>query len=343
MANPALDPDSIPLIVPKPPNSQAATDAYSLLRSSYQAFIEILNVAEGGALKDSPGDRIAAAVDAMDYPLPREAKAGIRKAIAVHQREWFVECLKGRPEIREMIQDAGRTVEDGKFTFHASVALAFDLDEMRWREGLETAVSPHLPADADSEAAITALWRALASVRQRGEALRRGLLMAVVAAFEEFLAACAEDAIEQWPSLLRSSSRAFTSLDILNASSVSELRAEIASDFLARLGRSGFSGYAKFFASLLNVDINAARETLERRNVVVHHGSRVSRQYLDAMAAKEDLAFKEGDEIPVSRAYLVKAMSDLSELARDLARRISAGPDMPSQEDAASGIRITDM
>ncbi|WP_143054946.1 hypothetical protein [Nocardioides luteus] len=322
-----ITPNALPLIVPAPPSMSGPLDTYLAFDANLSSFEDVLRASSLLAIEDSPTDRIRRVVDRLEYPLPDAVREKFTQAIGRHQTKVLRESFSDPRDKRviEIIEDTEPATDPKSTRFEVVFFMEVDLDDEAWEAQLRTALDPLIPGDLDKAAVFNSVWRGLAHVGSPGPSLRRGLLMAVVAAFDTFLSLSAKTAIEQRPQILRNVNRQFSSRDVLDAQNLDDLRSAIVNDKLSRLAREGFPGYQKFFASLLGDkgNLQTVHEIVERRNVFVHHGGRVSNQYLQCLAANQG-KLVEGDELDVSAAYLRRAIAEFRGLAWSLSQGLEA-------------------
>ena len=334
VSNARIRRQDLPLIVPPPPPESGLLDSFTLLSSTLRSFKDILESSAWIEEEDSVVGRITRAVSLVEYPIPEEAKGRIVEELTRQQQVLNQEAFKGERSVKEVHENLSATPASptGK-VFAVVVEADFELDAEEWDRNFRAAIIAHLPAEADANAVVDALWRNLAAMRQRGEALRQGLLMAAVAASETFLGQAAERALTRFPALLKESNRTFTSRDVLDATDVAQLQAQIREERVSKLHREGFVGYGKFLDKVLGLDgcITPMRECIERRNVIAHHGGRISQQYVDALKGQSRQSFQLGDEVTVGVAYLSQVFFQIEQTAWDLTAKFGelGGTDHP--------------
>lgn len=322
-----ITPNTLPLIIPTPPSTSGPLDTYFAFDANLSSFEEVLYASNSLAIQDSPIDRIRRVVDRLEYPLPDAVREQLTQAIGRHQTRILRESFSDARDQRliEIIEDTEPAKDPKDTRFEVVLSMEVDLDEVAWESQLRAALDPLVPHDLDKAAVFNSVWRGLAHVGSPGPSLRRGLLMAVVAAFDTFLSLSAKREIEQRPQVLRDVNRQFSSRDVLDAQNLDDLRSAIVNDKLSRLAREGFPGYQRFFVSLLGDQgsLHAVHEIVERRNVFVHHGGSVSNQYLQCLAANQGRRV-EGDELDVTPAYMRRAIAEFRDLAWSLSQRLDA-------------------
>lgn len=159
------------------------------------------------------------------------------------------------------------------------------------------------------------------------ELLNRAMLTTAVAAFEALIATIVTAQLHLFPGILDASERQFSLSELEQFESIDDAREaaiEARVDTFMRESveywEKWFDKYAGFKVGDSALDYDSLREVFERRNIVVHNGGRVSRQYLGRLGI--DRAPAVGDPLPVSAEYLERALDELDVIGIGLSAQV---------------------
>lgn len=249
----------------------------------------------------------------------------------------FINELKGVPEER---RDA--VVEE------------FRKLEKRSSEGEPLSISAHLAILAErfpNELWVDRLWSSYfrVSIRQRRtELLYRSLLVSLVGAFEVLLGSLLAYFFSARPAALSGQDgvlggeKEFSLSDLEQAGSIEDARDLAIARRVEAFLYESFDSWSRWFEKHLHFGFSEVcvswptlRELIERRHVVVHNGSRVSRRYrsnLGITAAEPKI----GTHLGVDQAYLINATSELRVLGILLTQLTRIKLDVEHAEEAVA-------
>ena len=144
------------------------------------------------------------------------------------------------------------------------------------------------------------------------------MLTSAVAAFESTVGEVVLQCQKAHPKMLASTEKEFSLDDLERYESLEEVRRETLTRRVDELLRRGMDEWRDWFLKRLKVDMhdfaidwNSVVEVFQRRHLLVHHGGRVSQQYLQKVSARPaDL--KQGTVLRTTRAYVQESIDHLS-------------------------------
>lgn len=145
------------------------------------------------------------------------------------------------------------------------------------------------------------------------------VLTGLVGQFEVLIADIAHHFYRRAPGALGGDEKVISAKELLSFATLEEAKDHVVSDRVDDLLRGSLEDWRKFFESRLKVDLRALSpdysrfgEYVQRRHLIVHAGSRISRRYL---ALVDDSLLKEyfgqaqlGMPVHLSRAYVSAAL-----------------------------------
>ncbi|WP_152485662.1 hypothetical protein [Leucobacter chironomi] len=149
------------------------------------------------------------------------------------------------------------------------------------------------------------------------------MLTTLVGELEVFINLIARVAFEYNPEPLTQSEKKFTWAEISAHNSIDEMRDELVDSIVKNLLRKGLPDWMSFFQDRFGLSENKAaksldaREAIQRRNCVVHNGSKVSQAYIDNLPDLKTKV-KVDDDLKVDADYLAKAADSLFMVAYSL-------------------------
>lgn len=155
---------------------------------------------------------------------------------------------------------------------------------------------------------------------RRAELLLRSLVITSVSAFEVLLTALLSRYFRTHPGVLDAREKRFSLEDLTEFNSLSEATERYLEQRVEEVVREGHSAVMRFFRSKdrlnipvqdLALDWQQVLEILERRHVLVHHGGRVSQQYLAKIEHRE---VELGSPLGVTPKYAREVLSQLRTL-----------------------------
>lgn len=148
---------------------------------------------------------------------------------------------------------------------------------------------------------------------RRSDVLRDAMIVSAMSAFEQLIASTLTALYERYPGSISKTEASFTLAEIQQAASIDEvvqmtIRRKVDSDMRGSLGdwykairsRTGLD-----LAADLN-DWDGLREVNMRRNLIVHAGGRVSREYRDLPGVAEEV--RTGHHLQADLAYVQSAL-----------------------------------
>jgi len=236
------------------------------------------------------------------------------KAMAV-----AVEERGGDPRTQSIVQTVGspeRTGQKIEVVSKLSMTIGDDFIDEHLRVPLVEAVVDYLPMGTDPRTAAADLGLNMELLRTPAEILCEAALLSLVSAFEAFLSAVISGLIDLNSNELRELEKTFSYREILDAKNKREL-VELIRDQVLAVKKKSFDAMEKYLTSKLGegASIRSAQEIIQARNVVVHHGGRISEQYVRLCP---DTKYQVDDRISISPAYTQNSVRMLSRLALDM-------------------------
>jgi len=224
-----------------------------------------------------------------------------------------------RTEYPDIEEDIVTTFLNGMDTVLSEVR---EIEESEDREAAEDkvaesikAVITRLPEGYQPIPFVFALSRAQVQ-EPSANVLLESLLVSLVGNFEMQIAMAARTLLNMFPGGLESSERVFTWKEVAQHESLDAFREVVFDRAIDDLMRESASGWFKWFETKHKVKIPAIasdlqfREVLQRRHVIVHNGSNVSRLYLENLPDLDPRP-ELGTHLGVDEDYLRRAADAL--------------------------------
>jgi hypothetical protein len=153
---------------------------------------------------------------------------------------------------------------------------------------------------------------------RRGNLVRSSLLVTAMSAFETLVAGLATQHYMRFPSALGGAEKEFSLQDLKALGSIEDARDVVIARKVETLLFGSLTDWAEWFGRRLRLDaVELAAdwptlfEAMQRRHVIIHSASRVSRLYVQRMSEYGEAKAAIGDELIVGADYLAEALSQL--------------------------------
>lgn len=183
------------------------------------------------------------------------------------------------------------------------------------------------------------------AIAPRTSLLNGSLLTVAVASFESLLAGLYAQHLTIFPAQLKDDEKEFSLGDLAEIGSIDEARRvliERRADGFMRRGLTDWSRWAKkvlgFSFEDVCLDYSHLNEMFQRRHLVVHSGGVVSRLYIERVKDFNGEKPTLGQQLPVSAAYLQRALDELEVLGYGLAAIAWAKWEPQNADDALSSL-----
>jgi hypothetical protein len=309
------------------PGLDSFSKAFASFRLINQGLRELLGmITRHSDAEGSFATQVRRAMRAASLVVPDEALDGFVKDVANIYIAYSREVMRISRESRSASGSGIRAVHVERqdrdpatenhtryvVTAYAEIELEDRMVDEFLRNPLITVVAPYVSAETNPVTSAAELGLNISLARKPLAIQLEALLVSAVASLDGFLFDVIWQICRLDVQVLRASKLNFSALNVLDAKGHADLLDRIREDLVSSKTRS-FGSMCRFLESQLKSDvlIDAVREPVEARNVIVHHAGLVSRQYLDACP---DTSYQLEDRLVISEDYLRKALRTFDDL-----------------------------